>query len=160
MDRQREIFQQLIRDRSQHPRHQGKTNPVHKYHYSENPYCGDMIELTLQLNHLGNRIEKLKFAGEGCALSIASADLMAEAVQGKTLAQALELSIGFRDMLKGENQLPQGFPKLNLLQSVSQFPTRVKCATLCWHTLKAALESLLNDVENTEANHSLPKVEI
>lgn len=103
--------------------------------------CGDTIELTVQLNPTGDRIEDIKFEGEGCAIAIASADLMADAVRGKSVEEALSLVQRFRDMMMGQELFPDDLRKLNVLQGVSQFPIRIKCATLSWHTLKAVLES-------------------
>lgn len=103
--------------------------------------CGDTIELTVQLNPTSNTIEDIKFEGEGCAIAIASADLMAEAVRGKSVEEALLMVQSFRDMMMGQNQFPDNLRKLNVLQGVSQFPVRIKCATLSWHTLKAVLEA-------------------
>ncbi len=103
--------------------------------------CGDTIELTIELNHTGDRISDIKFEGQGCAIAIASADLMADAVRGKSTQEALEMVQQFRDMMQGKAEFPLDVRKLNVLQGISQFPIRIKCATLCWHTLKAALES-------------------
>jgi nitrogen fixation NifU-like protein len=103
--------------------------------------CGDTIELTVQLNEKGDRISDVKFEGEGCAIAIASADLMADAVRGKSIEEALSIVQRFRGMMMGQEQFPDDLRKLNVLQGISQFPIRIKCATLSWHTLKAALES-------------------
>jgi nitrogen fixation NifU-like protein len=103
--------------------------------------CGDTIELTVQLNQTGDRISDVKFEGEGCAIAIASADLMADAVRGKSVEEVLLIVQRFRDMVMGEDQFPTDLQKLNVLQGISQFPIRIKCATLSWHTLKAVLES-------------------
>src|ERR671933_1703758 len=138
---QRNLYQQVILEHSKKPRHRGKTNPVHGYHRGHNPLCGDTIELTVQLNQTGDRIEDIKFEGEGCAIAIASADLMADAVRGKSVEEALEMVQQFRDMMQGKAQFPVDVRKLNVLQGISQFPIRIKCATLPWHTLKAAVES-------------------
>ena len=138
---QRSLYQQVILEHSKKPRHRGKTNPVHRYHRGHNPLCGDTIELTLQLNQAGDRISDVKFEGEGCAIALASADLMADAVRGKSVEEALSMVERFRDMVMGQEQFPQELRKLNVLQGISQFPVRIKCATLSWHTLKAVLES-------------------
>ncbi len=103
--------------------------------------CGDTIELTVQLNPTGDRIADVKFEGQGCAIAIASADLMADAVRGKSIEEALSMVQRFRGMVMGQEQFPQDLQKLNILQGISQFPVRIKCATLCWHTLQAVLES-------------------
>jgi nitrogen fixation NifU-like protein len=102
--------------------------------------CGDTIELTLELNQTGDRISDVKFEGEGCAIAIASADLMADAVRGKSVEEALLMVQRFRGMVMGQEQLPDDLRKLNVLQGLSHFPVRIKCATLSWHTLKAVLE--------------------
>jgi nitrogen fixation NifU-like protein len=138
---QRSLYQQVILEHSKKPRHQGKTNPVHGYHRGHNPMCGDTIELTVELNQTGDGISDIKFEGQGCAIAIASADLMAEAVRGKSVEEALEMVQQFRDMMQGKSEFPVDARKLNVLQGISQFPTRIKCATLAWHTLKAAVEA-------------------
>jgi nitrogen fixation NifU-like protein len=135
------LNQKFILEHAKKPRHRGKTNPIHRYQRGHNPSCGDTVELTIKLSEAGDIIEELKFEGEGCAISIASADLMAENLQGKSVEQALSMVKQFRDMMKGESQFPKDLRKLNALQGVSQFPVRIKCASLCWHTLKMALES-------------------
>lgn len=103
--------------------------------------CGDTIELTVQLNQTGDRISDIKFEGQGCAIAIASADLMADAMRGKSVEEALSMVQRFRGMVTGQDQFPDDLQKLNILQGISQFPVRIKCATLSWHTLKAVLES-------------------
>lgn len=137
----RDLYQQVILEHYKKPKHKGKTNPVHRYQKGHNPSCGDTIELTLQLNDAGDTIVDAKFEGEGCAISMASADLMAEALKGKTVKEALEMVERFQGMMKGEAQFPKEQRKLNVMQGVSQFPVRIKCANLTWHALKAALES-------------------
>jgi len=136
----RDLYQQVILEHYKKPRHKGKTTPVHRYQKGHNPSCGDTIELTLQLNDAGDRIEDVKFEGEGCAIAIASADLMADAMRGKSVDEALEMVQRFQNMMKGEAEFPKEQRKLNVMQGVSQFPVRIKCANLTWHTLKAALE--------------------
>lgn len=140
LNNRRNLSQQLILEHSKKPRHRGKTEIIHRSKCGDNPSCGDKIELTVQLNSEGNVIEDIKFEGEGCAISIASADLMAEALCGKSVTEALEMVLCFRGLMKGEAEFPSKLNKLNVFQGVAQFPVRVKCATLCWHTLRAALE--------------------
>ena len=137
----RDLYQQVILEHYKKPRHKGKTNPVHRYQKGHNPSCGDTIELTLQLNEAGNAIEDVKFEGEGCAIAMASADLMADALRGKQVDEALEMVRHFQSMMKGQAEFPKEQRKLNVMQGVAQFPVRIKCANLTWHTLKAALES-------------------
>ena len=137
----RDLYQQVILERYKTPRHKGETNPVHRRQRGHNPSCGDTIELTVQLDEAGDRIEDVKFEGDGCAISIASADLMAEALQGKTIEDALEMVKRFQLMMKGDAEFPKELRKLNVMQGVAQFPVRIKCANLSWHAVKAALES-------------------
>jgi nitrogen fixation NifU-like protein len=141
LDNLRDLYQQVILERYKKPRFRGKTDPIHRYQKGHNPSCGDTIELTLKLNEAGDRIEDVKFEGEGCAIAMASADLMAEAMRGKSLEQALEMVQRFQGMMQGKDEFPPEMKKLNVMQGVSQFPVRIKCATLTWHTLKAALEA-------------------
>jgi nitrogen fixation NifU-like protein len=136
----RDLYQQVILERYKKPRHRGKTDPVHRSQKGHNPSCGDTIELTLKLDETHNTLAEVKFEGEGCAIAMASADLMAEALRGKSIDEALEMVQRFQSMMKGEAEFPSELRKLNVMQGVSQFPVRIKCATLTWHTLKAALE--------------------
>lgn len=137
----RDLYQQVILERYKKPRHRGKTDPVDRHQRGHNPSCGDTIELTVQLDATGDRIEAVKFEGEGCAIAMASADLMAEAMRGRTLEEALQMVQRFQTMMQGKDEFPSEFRKLNVMRGVSQFPVRIKCATLTWHTLKAALEA-------------------
>ena len=137
MERQR--YQQIILSHARKPQHKGKTNPIHRQNQGENPYCGDKIDLTLMLDETETKIEDIKFEGAGCALCLASADLMAGAVKSKDISAALLMVEDFREMVMGETEFQAPLEKLNIMQSVAQFPMRVKCVTLAWHTLKGAL---------------------
>jgi nitrogen fixation NifU-like protein len=146
LDNLRDLYQQVILERYKKPRHRGKTNPIDRYQKGHNPSCGDTIELTLHLD--GDTIQDVKFEGEGCAISMASADLMAEALRGKTRTEAIAMVQRFQAMMRGEAEFPQDLRKLNVMQGVAQFPVRIKCANLSWHTVKAALEL----AQNVESN--------
>lgn len=137
----RDLYQQVILEHYKKPRHKGQTSPVHRQQRGHNPSCGDTIELTVQLNETGDRIEDVKFEGEGCAIAMASADLMADALRGKQVDEALAMVKRFQGMMKGEDEFPKELRKLNVMQGVAQFPVRIKCANLSWHTIKAALEN-------------------
>jgi len=137
----RDLYQQVILEHYKKPRHKGQTSPVHRQQRGHNPSCGDTIELTVQLNDTGDRIEDVKFVGEGCAIAMASADLMADALRGKQVDEALAMVKRFQGMMKGEEEFPKELRKLNVMQGVAQFPVRIKCANLSWHTIKAALEN-------------------
>jgi nitrogen fixation NifU-like protein len=143
----RDLYQQVILEHYKKPRHKGKTDPVHRYQRGHNPACGDTIELTIQLNEASDTIADVKFDGEGCAIAMASADLMADALRGKSVSTALEMVQRFQRMMKGEDEFPKEQRKLNVMAGVAQFPVRIKCANLTWHTLKAALES--TDTQDT-----------
>jgi len=142
LDNLRDLYQQVILERYKKPRHRGTTEPVHRYQKGHNPSCGDTIELTVQFNTVGDRIDDVKFEGEGCAIAMASADLMAEAMRGKSRDEALQMVQRFQSMMQGKDEFPTELRKLNVMQGVAQFPVRIKCATLTWHTLKAALEAV------------------
>ena len=137
----RDLYQQVILEHYKKPRHKGQTSPIHRQQRGHNPSCGDTIELTVQLNEAGDRIEDVKFEGEGCAIAMASADLMADALRGKQVDEALAMVKRFQGMMKGEDEFPKELRKLNVMQGVAQFPVRIKCANLSWHTIKAALEN-------------------
>lgn len=137
----RDLYQQVILEHYKKPRHKGQTSPIHRQQRGHNPSCGDTIELTVQLNDAGDTIEDVKFEGEGCAIAMASADLMADALRGKQVEEALAMVQRFQGMMKGEDEFPKELRKLNVMQGVAQFPVRIKCANLTWHTLKAALEA-------------------
>jgi nitrogen fixation protein NifU and related proteins len=137
----RDLYQQVILERYKKPKFKGVTDPIDRYQKGHNPSCGDTIELTLQLDATQETIVSAKFAGEGCAIALSSADLMAEALRGKTIAEALAMVESFQGMMRGEFEFPHELRKLNVLKGVSQFPVRIKCANLVWHTLRAALQS-------------------
>lgn len=147
LDNLRDLYQQVILERYKKPRYKGKTDPADRYQKGHNPSCGDTIELTLKLDESGDRIADVRFEGEGCAISMASADLMAEALQGKSLDEALEMVQKFQGMMRGEDEFPKEQRKLNVMRGVAQFPVRIKCANLCWHTLKAAIEVAAQSAE-------------
>jgi nitrogen fixation protein NifU and related proteins len=140
----REIYEDLILDHQQDPRNFGTmANPTHRAD-GFNRSCGDRIQLSLRIDD--DRIQEVKFTGSGCAISTASASLMTEALLGKTRAEAEILAKQFRDLLMGNAACdeqsatnPVDLGDLQFLSGVKQFPIRVKCATLCWHTLEAAL---------------------
>ncbi len=144
-DELRELYQEVILDHQQDPRNFGTLeNPTH-HADGFNPLCGDRIELALQMD--GDRIQRVMFQGTGCAISTASASMMTEALAGKTRAEAQSLSRQFRDLVTGhlpdiddsDNVVSSQLGELRVLSRVHRFPVRVKCATLAWQTLEAAL---------------------
>lgn len=137
----RELYQQVIIDHSRHPRNYKELE--HPSHSAEgyNPLCGDQITVYLVVE--GDRVTDVSFKGSGCAISKASASLMTAAVKGKTVAEAEELFARFREMVTSERGAEvdeEALGKLTVLSGVREFPVRVKCATLAWHTLHNALE--------------------
>ena len=136
-DQLRELYRELILDHARHPRHFGRPSTVDRETEGVNPLCGDRLTVFLCLD--GDRIAEAAFEGTGCAISRASASLMTEAVTGSSKADALALSRRVRGMLRGE-EAAVTTGKLEALAGVREFPSRVKCASLAWHALTAALD--------------------
>ncbi|MGD2216747.1 MAG: SUF system NifU family Fe-S cluster assembly protein [Gemmatimonadales bacterium] len=141
MSELRELYQQVIIDHSRNPRNYRELEkPSHRAE-GYNPLCGDQIIVYLLVE--ADRVVDVSFKGSGCAISKASASLMTAAVKGKTVAEAEELFAHFREMLTSERDAEvdeEALGKLTVLAGVREFPVRVKCATLAWHTLHSALE--------------------
>ena len=135
--KERRLYQQTILDRSKNPRHSGRANPVDLSGKLENPYCGDRIEITIAIDK--SIIQDLKFTGSGCALCLASADLMIEIIEGKTIDEAREIIEHFHQVMLGQAELDSNYPRLKAIEGVKRYPIKVKCVTLAWHTLKAAI---------------------
>ena len=138
----RELYQDVILDHGKRPRNSRAIEaPSHRAE-GYNPLCGDRMELFLQVED--GIITDAAFTGLGCAISTASASMMTEVLKGKTREAALGLFASFHRRVTGEGDetagAPAGLGKLEVLSGVREFPTRVKCATLAWHTLKAALD--------------------
>ena len=134
----RDLYRDVILDHNRSPRNFGRLEPADAVAVGHNPLCGDALSLTVRLN--GERLSEIRFNGQGCAISVASASMMSEAVTGKTLAEVETLYREVHALLTGsayQPTLPLG--KLMALGGVREFPARVKCASLCWHTLQAAL---------------------
>jgi nitrogen fixation protein NifU and related proteins len=137
----RELYQELIIDHSKRPRNFKVLETANRKLEGYNPLCGDKITLFLELEH--DRVKNVSFQGSGCAISTASASVMTESVKGKTLAEVEALFEVFHQMVMGKPPAAGNAPelgKLAVFSGVSEFPARVKCATLAWHTLHAALQ--------------------
>ncbi len=136
------LYQEVILDHNKRPRNFGELDGAGHRAEGNNPLCGDRLTIELELD--GGRITDLRFRGQGCAISTASASLMTEAVKGKTVEEAEHLFDGFHEMLTGDPSVPaqasSEIGKLAVFSGVREFPVRVKCATLAWHTLQSALE--------------------
>ncbi|HEY7210198.1 MAG TPA: SUF system NifU family Fe-S cluster assembly protein [Bryobacteraceae bacterium] len=134
-----DLYQETIVDHSKRPRNRGTL--AHATHAAEghNPLCGDRLSLQLEIEN--GRVQNVAFQGAGCAISTASASLMTDAVKGKTPEEAESMFQKFHSLLT-EDRLPAAdLGKLAVFSGVREYPMRVKCATLAWHTLRAALHS-------------------
>ncbi len=136
----RDLYQEVILDHNKHPRNFGEIEGADRHADGYNPLCGDRLAVYLNLD--GDRITDVAFLGSGCAISKASASLMTDAVKGKTVAEARELFARFHAMITdaAEAAAPAAVGKLAVLAGVRDYPTRVKCASLAWHTLRAACD--------------------
>ncbi len=134
-----DLYRDVILDHNRRPRNFGPLDPSNAAAEGVNPLCGD--HLTVRLNLAGEKIEDIRFEGEGCAISTASASLMTEAVKGKNRNEALALFERVHRLLTNDEASAEDLGKLAALSGVRAYPARVKCASLCWHTLAAALHS-------------------
>ena len=143
-----DLYRDVILDHNRQPRNFGPLEPADASIEGFNPMCGD--RLTLRLRMADNTISDIRFEGQGCAISTASASLMTEAVKGKTRDQALQLFENVHDLLT-DDAAPVGeeLGKLAALSGVREYPARVKCASLCWHTLASALKA--SDMQSVPA---------
>ena len=136
----KDLYRDVIVDHNRNPRKFGQLVPADAHADGHNPLCGDQLSLYVNLD--GDRIQDVKFNGHGCAISVASASLLTEAVKGKRRADVKTLFDDVHALLTQHdaNIDPAKLGKLAALSGVREFPARVKCASLCWHTLNAALE--------------------
>lgn len=135
----KELYQDVIVDHNRSPRNFRKIADATRMQEGFNPLCGDKLMLYLKLD--GDHISDVSFEGSGCAISVASASLMTQSVKGKTVAEAKQLFDRMHELLTADGQDIdlETLGNLAALSGVSAYPSRVKCASLCWHTLKAAL---------------------
>jgi nitrogen fixation NifU-like protein len=142
-----DLYQEVILDHSKRPRNfhelPGATRNVEGY----NPLCGDKLKLFVKLD--GETVQDISFVGAGCAISTASASLMTEWVKGKSRQEVVQMMERFHDLLTTDKPAAAGLGKLAVFSGVREFPVRVKCATLAWHTLKSALTGA-GEVVSTE----------
>ena len=137
MDELQELYREVILDHNRRPRNFGTLPNANHVIEAVNPLCGD--KLTLYVKVGDGRVEDISFKGTGCAISVASSSLMTERVKGQTVAASLELFEKVHGLLTGSADAPEGLEKLAALGGVREYPTRVKCASLAWHALKAAV---------------------
>jgi len=138
----KDLYQEVIVDHNRNPRNFGKLDDADRVAEGYNPLCGDRLNLYVKLDD--GRIADIHFDGSGCAISVASASMMTDALKGKTLIEAKRMFKNFHRLVTDEHspdpdQVMQ-LGKIAALIGVREFPARVKCATLCWHTLQSALE--------------------
>ena len=136
----KELYRDVILDHNRQPRNFGRLDPADAAADGHNPLCGDRLHVTVRKD--ATRLNDLRFDGQGCAISVASASLMSEAVKGKALEEVDALYRDIHRLLTEHDYQPtRDLGKLAALSGVREFPARVKCASLCWHTLHAALLS-------------------
>ena len=151
----KELYQEIILEHGKNPRNFGKTKEFNKDAKGHNPLCGDNVHVYLKLN--GQKIvEDISFEGSGCAISMASASIMTDLIKGKNEHEAKEIVEDFLGMIKENPELKSEYlkedekTKLMCLSGVKQYPMRVKCATLSWHTLTSAIDNS-KETTNTES---------
>jgi nitrogen fixation NifU-like protein len=141
MDDIKELYQQIILDHNKNPKNYGKLDNYNRTSEGYNPLCGDRLNIYLQIED--DKIKDIHFVASGCAISKASASVMTTELKGKTIEQAKELFKKFQKLLTSEEKIVPDFDeygKMAVFAGVREFPTRVKCAILGWHTVLAALE--------------------
>ena len=150
----KDLYQEIILDHGKNPRNLGKFDNYNKDAKGNNPLCGDNVHVFLRLNE-NKKVEDIAFEGHGCAISMASASIMTDMVRGKEEKEVREIITNFLEMIKEKDTLETNIlkddekTKLMSLSGVKQYPMRVKCATLSWHTLTSALDQT-NQVVKTE----------
>ena len=147
----KELYQEIILDHGKNPRNLRKTENFNKDAKGYNPLCGDKVHVFLKLNE-NKKIEDISFEGSGCAISMASASIMTDLVRDKEEKEARDLIKDFLDMIKEKPELvtkslsEDEKTKLMSLSGVKQYPMRVKCATLAWHTLTSAITNVQEEI--------------
>ena len=149
----KELYQEIILDHGKNPRNLRKTENFNKDAKGHNPLCGDKVHIFLKLNE-NKKIEDISFEGSGCAISMASASIMTDLVKEKEEKEAKNLINDFLEMIKEKPELATKSlnedekTKLMSLSGVKQFPMRVKCATLAWHTLTSAIDNTQEEINS------------
>ena len=153
----KELYQEIILDHGKNPRNLRKTENFNKDAKGHNPLCGDKVHIFLKLND-NKKLEDISFEGQGCAISMASASIMTDLLKGKAEKEVKEIVTDFLEMIKEKDEIKTNLlkddekTKLMCLSGVKQYPMRVKCATLSWHTLTSAIDKSQNEInsENME----------
>ena len=150
----KELYQEIILEHGKNPRNLRKTDNFTSDAKGNNPLCGDNVHIYLKLND-NNKVEDISFEGNGCAITMASASIMTDLVRGKEEKEVKEIVTDFLDMIKEKDELSTELlnedekTKLMCLSGVKQYPMRVKCATLSWHTLTSAMNNS-QEIASTE----------
>ena len=145
----KELYQEIILDHAKNPRHKGKCDGYNRDAKAHNPLCGDKVHIFLKLDKDKN-ISGLSFEGEGCAISLASASILTDTLQGKDLTFTKKITTDFLSMLKNKTKITLNsltddqVTTITSLSGVQEFPMRIKCATMVWHTLLSAIEKKTN----------------
>ena len=151
----KQLYQDIILEHGKSPRNLGKCKDYNHDAKGYNPLCGDKVHVYLKLDNK-KKVEGLTFEGEGCAISLASASIMTELVKGKFFDEAKDIMNSFLNMMTKTSEIKSNHldndqkTKLMSLSGVKQFPMRVKCATLSWHTLNSAMEGKKKEVNSEE----------
>ena len=141
----KELYQEIILDHGKNPRNKGKCEGYTSDAKAHNPLCGDKVHIYIKLNNK-KLVEDLSFEGEGCAISLASASILTEVTKGKDLSFIKKISEDFLNMIKNKTKITLNsltedqVTTITSLSGVQEFPMRVKCATMAWHTLMSAIE--------------------
>ena len=145
----KELYQEIILDHAKNPRNKGKCEGYNCDAKAHNPLCGDKVHIYLKLDKDKN-IKGLSFEGDGCAISLASASILTDTLQGKDLSFTKKITTDFLSMLKNKTKITLNsltedqVTTITSLSGVQQFPMRIKCATMVWHTLLSAIEKKTN----------------
>ena len=149
----KELYQEIILDHGKNPRNLRKTENFNKDAKGHNPLCGDKVHIFLKLND-NKKLEDISFEGQGCAISMASASIMTDLLKGKEEKEVKEIVTDFLEMIKEKDEIKTSLlkddekTKLMCLSGVKQYPMRVKCATLSWHTLTSAIDKSQNEINS------------
>jgi len=149
----KELYQEIILDHGKNPRNLRKTENFNKDAKGHNPLCGDKVHIFLKLND-NKKVEDISFEGQGCAISMASASIMTDLLKGKEEKEVKEIVNDFLEMIKEKDEIKTKLlkddekTKLMCLSGVKQYPMRVKCATLSWHTLTSAINKSQNEINS------------
>ena len=149
----KELYQEIILDHGKNPRNLRKTENFNKDAKGHNPLCGDKVHIFLKLND-NKKLEDISFEGQGCAISMASASIMTDLLKGKEEKEVKEIVNDFLEMIKEKDEINTNLlkddekTKLMCLSGVKQYPMRVKCATLSWHTLTSAIDKSQNEINS------------